>query len=321
VDWLFPPDFAVWLRELRTPSIEVKGRGSLKLEMLSTMGNGTTFPIQTLLFSAVVVATQKVLGTRVSEGPPWVNELWGVFGDDIICPRAISDRVISTLKILGFKLNYDKTFTEGPFRESCGADYHVGYNVRPVFLKETLDAPHALYSAINRLIRWSVKTGLELPRTLEYLIGSLPTVLLVPRSFDYSSGLHVPYDYARGKIPWDRNSQSPIAKYLLPRSRKIKAWPDRMWVPRGCKSLIYNPDGLLMSCLHGEANGTSEHEASQGLVLTISMRDDNPLWRQRRKVVPNWDVLPRQVWTSDDAELDWPRWETAVRLVIDETGG
>lgn len=86
------------------------------------MGIGFTFPLQTLLFYAIIRAVQILHG---SDG------LVSVYGDDLIYPRQIHDYVVFVLSKLGFQLNLDKTFVDLPFRESCGADYFKGVDVRP----------------------------------------------------------------------------------------------------------------------------------------------------------------------------------------------
>lgn len=76
---------------------------------ISSMGNGFTFELMTLILTAVC----KVLDSQAT-----------VFGDDIIIQSDQAARLIQLLESVGLKVNIDKTFTEGPFRESCGANYH-----------------------------------------------------------------------------------------------------------------------------------------------------------------------------------------------------
>lgn len=100
---------------------------SHKLEMLGAMGNGFTFPLETTLFLSVVRAIV----------PQELHSLTSVYGDDIICPQAYADEVITALEYLGFKVNDEKSFLAGSFFESCGTDWLHGHNVRPFFLRRT----------------------------------------------------------------------------------------------------------------------------------------------------------------------------------------
>lgn len=94
------------------------------LEKFSSMGNGFTFPLETLIFWALTASACEGEVDKVS-----------VYGDDIICPIARVDTVISLLEHCGFVINRDKSFVSGPFRESCGRDYYKGIDVRPVYVK------------------------------------------------------------------------------------------------------------------------------------------------------------------------------------------
>lgn len=145
--WLLPAEFYNWLVRYRSVSTEIKGRGTVPLHMVSTMGNGFTFPLQTMIFACVVVAAFRFRGKPDCLSS--TKHSWGVNGDDIACPSFITRDVIHLLEVLGFKVNDDKTFVEGPFRESCGHDYFLGSNVRGVYVK-TLKTPASRYVAIDR---------------------------------------------------------------------------------------------------------------------------------------------------------------------------
>ncbi|UUW21239.1 MAG: RNA replicase beta chain [Sanya fiers-like virus 10] len=97
-------------------------------EKFSSMGNGFTFELETLLFYALARAS----GSH--------EALTAVFGDDIICESQVAGHLIDVLDFCGFKVNGDKTFLDGAFRESCGRDYFRGEDVRPFFWKD-LDVP------------------------------------------------------------------------------------------------------------------------------------------------------------------------------------
>lgn len=103
-----------------------------KLRKYSTMGNATTFPVQSLFFLTVAIGTLLyVRRQRVSDRV--IKELGGntvrVYGDDIIVPKDCADLTVSTLHALGLRVNVDKTFLTGKFRESCGVDAFGGHDV------------------------------------------------------------------------------------------------------------------------------------------------------------------------------------------------
>lgn len=131
---LLPIEWFTLLSYGITPEIEVKTSElgptrRLWQEKFSSMGNGFTFPLETLIFWALTAACCEGEESDVS-----------VYGDDIICPSWRAPEVARVLADLGFAVNPDKSFWSGPFRESCGKDYVLGTDIRPVFVKTSLKA-------------------------------------------------------------------------------------------------------------------------------------------------------------------------------------
>jgi hypothetical protein len=58
----------------------------------------------------------------------------------------------------------DKTFAEGPFRESCGGDFFNGVPVRAHFIEELPDEPHKWISLANGLRRLATDHSDDDPR-------------------------------------------------------------------------------------------------------------------------------------------------------------
>jgi hypothetical protein len=106
----------------------------VELAKYCAMGNGYTFPLQTLLFWAVVTAVV----------PVEQHELCSVYGDDIICPQSYAAEVVDALDYLGFRVNAKKSFLAGSFFESCGTDWLYGQNVRPFYLRRELGSENAV---------------------------------------------------------------------------------------------------------------------------------------------------------------------------------
>lgn len=117
---------------------------NFSFEKFSSMGNGFTFELETLIFLAITRACCDVLD--ISSRP--VN----AYGDDIIVPQAAVPLLVQSLKLLGFEVNNEKSFADGPFRESCGSDFFLGVDVRPLFMKKS-PTPQVLYTWINHIRR------------------------------------------------------------------------------------------------------------------------------------------------------------------------
>lgn len=126
VKYLLPDEWSIFLEYLRTPGyLDLDGSKQVHpYHKWSSMGNGYTFELETLIFSAVVKSI-------VNKG-----DEWAVYGDDIVVPSYALEDLASLLDHLGFLMNTEKSFASGPFRESCGKDYFLGHEVRGFYLKE-----------------------------------------------------------------------------------------------------------------------------------------------------------------------------------------
>jgi len=112
----------------------------LKLRKYSTMGNATTFPVQSTLFTVLALACT-LYTDGVKPSMKAIARLRGqvrVFGDDIVIPTRAVGQLLELLPALGLKVNVDKTFYTGRFRESCGVDAYAGVNIAPA---RVLDVP------------------------------------------------------------------------------------------------------------------------------------------------------------------------------------
>jgi hypothetical protein len=303
LEFVLPAGFFRQLVKYRSPVSHIKGVGSITLNMVSTMGNGYTFPLQTMLFAAVVAACYEFQGLNWNQGG--TEKTWGVNGDDIIVPRIITENVIKLLTFLGFKVNSDKTFTEGPFRESCGADFFLGVNIRGVYIKH-LDDRAAIYTAINRLIRFSVRNRISLNRCIKYLTSLLGgQAHYVPAFENLDSGIHVPESFIHGRGQWNKKQYTFVYRVLLYRAPAIEFADGYVICPRGNKRRAYNPPGLLVSLLQG------------GIYNSKSGTRFGPgKWIEKRRFTSSWNDHTSSVPWSYDYGIDWARWNTECTLML-----
>mgnify|MGYP001066119420 CR=1 FL=1 len=182
------------------------------------MGIGFTFPLQTLLFYAIIRAVQNLCGS---------SGLVSVYGDDLIYPTDIHKHVSYVLSALGFQLNMDKTFVDLPFRESCGADFFKGVDVRPFQPEgqhEVMVGLHYeawLYKIYNGLTaRWP---GQVLTRTkrfiiLEILRCTTDLKLAANDAPDYSGLKGLEYKwYLPVNLLWCEDWQTIVCKNIVVR--------------------------------------------------------------------------------------------------------
>lgn len=123
----------------------------LLLKKYAPMGNGTTFPVQSIVYAILAIAAvlweqqKKPSQASVIAASKSVR----VFGDDIILPSSSVLALTQLLSYLQLKVNRRKTFYEGKFRESCGIDAYAGIDVTPVYL-----SAFALKQSPESLVSW-----------------------------------------------------------------------------------------------------------------------------------------------------------------------
>lgn len=156
---ILPSAWFSFLNQVRSPAYELEGNVSSYHKFVS-MGNGFCFPLETLIFASAVRAA--IHFSEVSD------RMHCVYGDDIIVPRGCEVLLQNLLKFLGFVPNKDKSFLEGPFRESCGADWYQGQDVRPVYLKDKLDSLSKLI-VFHNVTRRSKRTEFFFTEVRKYL--------------------------------------------------------------------------------------------------------------------------------------------------------
>lgn len=121
-----------FLLECRSEFSRLPSGRVIKLNKLSGMGSGLTFPSMALLIHLTISeAISRHFRIPYKEAMKFVY----VYGDDLIVPTVASSLVADALSRVGLKLNKHKSFCRGKFRESCGADYYNGVSVAPVRCK------------------------------------------------------------------------------------------------------------------------------------------------------------------------------------------
>jgi hypothetical protein len=309
LNWCMPPEWLSAILETRSSYAKLPDGRLVSLNMCSTMGNGFTFALQTALFACCVSAVMKFNRGETPFASYDERANFSVFGDDIIIKEKYWSWLRRLLDLLGFTVNADKTFSQGPFRESCGGDYYRGHNVRGVFIKR-LDTAQDYSVAINLLNEWSARTGVPLPQGVGYLVNRLYKrwrwVPLVPFAENNDSGIRVPYALLK-RVKRDPGSGAIIYDRYIPRPRLTKISDGTVKVPRGAKKAIYNPPGLLMAYLNGTVR--------EGCITNRSIGEVQ--YTRRKGITPFWDWSPQ----SDGERIGlsirtftWRRWRTAVEV-------
>lgn len=262
----------------------------LNLSMMSTMGNGFTFPLMTLLLYVLMEAYIEGQGGRLT----YYRE--AVFGDDIIISSRYYDGFCAFLESLGLVVNHSKSFSTGSFRESCGGDYYNGHDVRGVYIKR-MKYESDVYSAFNRLFAWSSKYNIDLSRSLHYLFGISRKRYFVPFDESDDAGFKIPRDLATG-VSTDKNG----ATYY-----RCIATLKRKYFFSGSYP---NPFGAFIGAIGGYVT-SDRPKIRAGTVVTgqyTIVRSRDPAYRVIRKITPSWDFLPSSHYDyvrNGVAHLNW----------------
>ena len=128
---------------------------SVKLKKFASQGTAITFPMQSVVFLVIALASNCYGDAGSIDGLRRLRGKVRVYGDDIIVPSTGYAETVDLLTELGLKVNVRKCFSNGNFRESCGTDAYKGYDVTPIKPKSIVsDTPAlgvAVIEAINNL--------------------------------------------------------------------------------------------------------------------------------------------------------------------------
>jgi len=124
----------------RSRRADVPGYGVIRLAKFASMGSALTFPVEAMVFATCVfIGIEKSLGSPLRHSDvSRLRQRVRVYGDDIIVPTEFAESVIATLELYGFKVNSNKSFLDGKFRESCGREYYAGHDVSVVRVRSVV---------------------------------------------------------------------------------------------------------------------------------------------------------------------------------------
>lgn len=125
------PTLGGLIQSCRSSQASVDGQ-VIDLTKFASMGSALTFPIESMVFYAIVQYSRKRQERNFSAHSTRSKDHVGsyrVYGDDIIVPTDLAVGVIEDLEAFGFKVNSNKSFWTGRFRESCGKEYYEGTDV------------------------------------------------------------------------------------------------------------------------------------------------------------------------------------------------
>lgn len=344
-----------WLELTRSTHVYLNDDASggaaeeIYLNMMATMGNAFCFPLQTVVYAALVSAVYRYLGIERNRGRVvWHEDLttlsgrnvkhrqfiddgvsravevfppnWSVFGDDIIVRHDAYDCVVENLQKLGFIINLEKSFNSGKFRESCGHDYFDGQGVRGVYCK-SLRKPQDWYVLINALTDWSVEHCVDLTNTIRWAMSNVERIEVPPWE-NPDAGIRVPLASVQTKAVYrtrpvkDEYSNNYVGSYLYKR-----------WCPSGESDPVERVSATtkLFTSVEISGEGRARHfgypNGSAVLLAAIkgtlrggcvSYRSFDAAYGKRTGVAPCWDHIR----AGDKRKPFEERWYSVSRILF-----
>lgn len=138
---------------VRSPSGYIKELDKIvEYEKFSSMGNGFTFELESLIFWALAHAC-------VPDDHPLKDKI-NVFGDDVILPSECVPLYREICDYCGFTVNMKKSYSSSYYRESCGGHYWNGVDITPIYNRRYLKSRKGTEAMRfhNRIVEYSTRT-------------------------------------------------------------------------------------------------------------------------------------------------------------------
>ncbi len=238
------PSLSEAVQACRSRTAVLPSGTKVRLSKFASMGSALCFPVEALVFTTIVMlGIQDARKTRLNSRD--LVRLRGkvrVFGDDLIVPADCAAAVVHKLELFGLKVNTDKSFVTGRFRESCGGDFFDGEWVTPIRLKKSVPLSRRDVEEIQHWVEFSNslhfagfwKAAEYAAEVIRGVLGEMPVTDVESSALSLKSFL----PGTRGRLGWDKHLHKP----------KIKAWTVQVVTPVN----EIDGDAALRKCLLGD---------------------------------------------------------------------
>lgn len=175
VRWLLPIEWLEALEQCRSPLGVLPSGNLIQYQKFSSMGNGYTFELESLIFWAIAQECAHPFNRLEKDTSICV------YGDDIVIPTHLYGPLVERLAEVGFTANPSKSYDSGPYRESCGKHYFLGIDITPFYVRKPVRILFRLFLCHNNVYRWAETAGLEVSSILEQLKNLAPARWRRPR--------------------------------------------------------------------------------------------------------------------------------------------
>lgn len=279
---LLPPQWFCILEQMRTTRGILPSGEQVSYQKFSSMGNGFTFELESLIFWALCQAVIDLMQLE--------DRRLGVYGDDLIVPTDAVVHLLDVLEFCGFVPNPKKTFTSGPFRESCGKHYFRGVDVTPFYVRRPVTTLEELFLFHNNVLRWLydpetgyVESSEEVAGLLKELRNCAPDGWRKPRVplFGYGDGAFA----------------GPFDVCTPPTFRKKDGWvcfQASVLLEKSCYDEVEGHEALLVALRNLEGRGSHASrvtdQISQGASARFA-RNGQMKAMITKIMVPRWDEV------------------------------
>ena len=181
------PFFRDAVQACRSRKADVPGHGVIRLAKFASMGSALCFPFEEMVFLTIIFSAMESQEPSTRFTRKDISRFVGkvrAYGDDLIVPVEHVQCVIDWLDSFGMKVNVNKSFWNGMFRESCGKEYYAGTDVslvrvRRLFPSSRREVPEviAMVEARNQFYSaglWSTAAALD--EIIEKVLPHFPVV-------------------------------------------------------------------------------------------------------------------------------------------------
>jgi hypothetical protein len=192
---LLPPEFFRFFMAVRSPGyLSDTPIGFGVYNKFSSMGNGATFALETLIFASLCHAAgaQKV----------------SVYGDDIIVENEKYHDVVALLAFAGFEVNSLKSYHTGSFRESCGGNYYDGVDITPFKVRCYPSNKSEWVHLVNGIVSIGKPGGLLWETAAKLIAEKNLPIGPIQESTDTWVNVDAHNAYNLGRSKWNKHLQS-----------------------------------------------------------------------------------------------------------------
>jgi len=233
---IFPDDIVEHFEACRSVATQLPDGRLVPLSKFAPMGSALCFPVMALTLWSLITATQRLMHQR---------ETCLVYGDDIVVPTEQVGLIRCVLTMFALKVNNEKTFSKGSFRESCGMDAYFGVPITPARFRKTL--PEKGRPAIDVILHWLALEEAFFERgmwnTSKFFFDAIESFVHLPWTHDRSHIGHFcpdPLVCNERNSHWKRRLNSDYQAYdiRVPCPLPVKVKSKLNLVGRACKGLL-----------------------------------------------------------------------------------